>query len=327
MTIMKTLLNIIFCSILLMVFSSCQKNIDSFVPDNFQGSADTVWQANVSANAAIVSLRNDLKIAKMTDSFSYSNTGIAFSSGIISLTIPVNSLVKNNGLVPLGVVQRETVLSIKKGDYIAMDMPTTSNDRLLISGGSFFINLKNNGDNLSIAQGKKITVKFDAINPFQNNRIFNASPDSINGFNWVVNNDTAFNKSGITSTGYEIQTNKLQHVQTARFMDTAGIAQTTLSVKLPFNYTNSNTICYAAFNTLECVAGLKANVGLRVFVSPLLPVNRPITVVVISKQAGDYYLGTLQTNTSIGASNPSSTIFITPTKKSLDFIKTYLNTL
>ena len=324
---MKTFLNIIFCTITLMIFSGCQKNIDSFIPESFQGSADTVWQTNISSNASLVSLKNDLRAAKMTDSFSYSNTGTVFSPGIISLTIPVNSLVKNNGIVTSGIVQRETILSIKKGDYIAMGMPTTSNDRLLISGGGFFITLKNNGDNLSVAQGKKITVKFDATNPFQNNRIFNASPDSTNGFNWILNSDTSLNKSGITNTGYEIQTNRLQHVQTARYMDTAGVAQTTLSVKLPSNYTNNNTICYAAFNTIECVAGLKANVGLRAFVSPLLPLNRPVTVVVISKQAGDYYLGTIQANTTVGASNPSSTIFITPTKKSLEFIKTYLDTL
>ncbi len=324
---MKTFLNIIFCTIMLVIFSSCQKNIDSFIPDNFQGSADTVWQTNLSSNASIVYLKNDLRTAKMTDSFSYSNTGTMFSAGIISLTIPVNSLVKNNGLVPSGNVQKETLLSVKKGDYILMDMPTTSNDRLLVSGGAFFLNLKNNGDNLAVAQGKQLTVKFNATNPFLYNRIFNASPDSINGFNWIVNNDTAFNKSGVTNTGYEIQTNRLQYVQTAHYMDTAGIPQTILSVKLPSNYTNSNTVCYASFNTVECVAGLKANVGLRTFVSSLLPVNKPITVVVISKQAGDYYLGTLQTYTVMNTSGPSSTIQITPVKRTLEYIKNYLITL
>lgn len=324
---MKIFSTIIFCTTMLILFSSCQKNIDSFVPDSFQGNVDTVWQNNPSANAAVFSLKNDLRTAKIIDSFSYTNTGTVFSAGNISLTIPVSGLVKNNGMIPNGIVQRETFLSLKKGDYIAMDMPTTSNDRLLVSGGAFFLNLKNNGENLSVAQGKKLSVIFNALNIFQNNRIFNASPDSINGFNWILNNDTSFNKSAITLNGYEIQTNKLQHVQTAHYMDTAGIIQTTLSVKLPSNYTNSNTVCYASFNTIECVAGLKANVILRAFISPLLPLNKPITVVVISKQAGDYYLGTVQTNTTIGASNPSSVIFITPVKKSLEYIKNYLNTL
>ena len=324
---MKTFITIIFCTILLIAFSSCQKNIDTFIPDNLQSSADTVWQNNLSSNASVLSLKSDLRVARVTDSFSYSNTGIVFSLGNLSLTIPTNSLIKNNGLVPNGIVQRETLLSIKKGDYIAMDMPTTSNDKLLVSGGAFYLNLKNNGENLSIAQGNKLTVRFNASNPFQNNRIFNASPDSANGFNWILNNDTVYNKSAAGATGYEIQTNRTQHILTAHFMDTGGNAQTVLSVKLPSNYTNVNTISYISFNDVISVAGLKANVGLRAFISPLLPVNKPVTIVVISKQVGDYYLGTQQTTTTLNGSNPSATFFITPVKRSLEYIKTFLNSL
>ena len=312
---------------MLILFSSCQKNIDTFIPDNLQANTDTVWQNMISSNASVFSLKTDLRIARVTDSFSYGNTGIVFSSGNIFLTIPTNSLVKNNGLAPNGIVQRETLLSIKKGDYIANDMPTTSNDRLLVSGGAFYLNLKNNEENLSIAQGNKLTLRFNAPTLFQNNRIFNASSDSANGFNWIINNDTAFNKSAAGTTGYEIQTNKTQYVLTAHFIDTAGIAQTVLSVKLPSNYTNSNTASYISYNDLVSVARLKANIGLRTFISPLLSANKPVTIVVISKQAGDYYLGTQQTTTIFYGSNPSTTIFITPVKKSLEYIKAFLNSL
>ena len=312
---------------MLMIISSCQKNIDAFIPDNFQISADTMWQSNVSPSASVFSLKRDLRVARAMDSFSYSNANFVFSSGNISLTIPTNSLVKNSGILTTGLIQRESLLAVKKGDYIANDMPTTSNDRLLVSGGAFYLNLKNNGDNLSIAQGSRITVKFSASNPFQYNRIFNASLDSVNGFNWIPNTDTAFNKSSITTTGYEIETNRTQHIQTAHFMEVAGIAQTVLTIKLPSNYTNMNTATYISFSNETCVAGLKANVSLRAFVSPLLPVNRSVTVVVISKQVGDYYFGTQQIITSSNGSNLSGTIFITPVKRSLDYIKTFLNSL
>ena len=310
-----------------MVLSSCQKNVDAFIPDNFQLIADTIWQNNVPSNAPVFSLKGDLRVARVLDSFSYSNSNFTFSSGIVSLTIPTNSLVKNSGVLTSGIVQRETLLSFKKGDYIANDMPTTSNDRLLVSGGAVYLNFKNNGDNLSIGQGNKITVKFNAPNPYQYNRIFNASPDSSGGFNWIANNDTAFNKSGITATGYEIQTNKTQHIQTAHFMEVAGIAQTILTVKLPTNYTNTNTSCYVSFNDETCVAGLKANVAFHTFISPVLPVNKLVTVVVISKQAGDYYLGTQQTTTTLNGSSPTATVFVMPVKRSLEYIKSFLNTL
>ncbi len=310
-----------------MAFSSCQKNVDAFIPDNFQIIADTVWQNNVPSNAPVFSLKSDLRMARVTDSFSYSNPNFTFSTGAISLTIPPYSLVKSNGIVTSGLVQRESLLTVKKGDFITNGISTTSNDKLLVSGGAFYLNLKNNSENLSIAQGNKIAVKFSASNPYVYNRIFNASPDSANGFNWFVNTDTGYNKSGVTATGYELQTNKTQYVQTAHFMEVAGIAQTVLMVKLPINYTNTNTISYVSFNDETCVAGLKANVALRTFISPILPVNRLVTVVAISKQAGDYYLGSLQTTTTINGTSPSAAVFIMPVKRSLDYIKNFLSTL
>lgn len=110
-------------------------------------------------------------------------------------------------------------------------------------------------------------------------------------------------------------------------METAGIAQTTLTVKLRTNYTNTNTISDVSFNDKTCIAGLKANVALRIFFSPVLPANRFVTVVVISKQAGNYYLGTLQTTTAFNVSSSSATVFVMPVKRSLDYIKTFLNAL
>ncbi len=308
--------------------SSCQKNIDTFIPDPTPSTLDTVWQNNLPASASITSLKNELRIAATTDSFSYANTGIVFSSGNISLGIPANGLAKNNGLVPSGIVNRETLLTHKKGDFIAMDMPTTSQGRLLITGGAFFIGLKNNGDELLVSQGNKLTVKFNSNLPVAGNKIFNASIDSANGFTWLQNNDTVYNRSGITNTGYEIQTNKLKYVQTAYYFDTTGIAQTFVSLKLPSNYTNTNTAAYISFNNMECVAALNANVNTRTFVSTALPVNKVATIVVISKQAGDYYFGTQQittTGSTVGSIN--QTVLFSPTKKSLQFIKAYLSNL
>ena len=322
---MKTIINIIFYTTMLVVLGSCQKNIDAFIPDNFQANIDTVWQNNITPNASIFSLRNDLRTVRVKDSFSYGNANFSFSSGVLSLTIPNNSLAKNGTILSSGLIMKESLLATKKGDFIANDLPTISNDRLLVSGGAFYLNLKTNGNDLSIAQGNKITVKFTASSPFQLNKIFNA--DSVNGTNWILNTDTNFNRSNSTATGYEIETNKTQYVQTAHFMDIAGIGQTTLTLKLPSNYTNTNTATYISFNDETCVAGLKANVSMRAFVSPLLPVNRPVTIVVISKQAGDYYLGSQITTTSFNGPSPSSNIFITPVKRSLDYIKTFLGAL
>ena len=325
---MKNFSIIIFCTLLFFGLSSCQKNIDSFILDPIQNAPDTLWYNNLPSNAAVISLKNDLRIANVTDSFSYSNTGFIISIGNIYLGIPPNGLIKNNSLFSSGIVNRETLLTQKKGDFIAMDLSTTSNGRLLKVGGAFFIGLKNNNDNLLVAPGNKLTVKFNSTLPLAGNKIFNVFKDSTNSFSWQQNNDTVYNKSFTTNTGYEIQTNKLNYVLTAQYFDTTGLTQTTVSLKLPSNYTNINTSVYLSFNNMDFVTRLAANVGLKTFVSPSLPVNKAATIVVISKQAGDYYLGTQQITTGASAVGTiNQQLNITPVKKSLVFIKSYLNDL
>jgi hypothetical protein len=68
--------------------------------------------------------------------------------------------------------------------------------------------------------------------------------------------------------------------------------------------------------------------GTRKFVTGRLPVGKAITVVVISKQGGDYYLGYESTVTQSPASSPSiQHVNIVPIKKSLAEILSYLSTL
>ena len=319
-----------FSLLMLICLNACQKNIDLFVTDPIQTFADTVWQNNLPSNAAVVSLKNELKVQNVTDSFFYANAGVVFSSGNISLTVPANGLIINNGTVPAGIVKRESLLIHKKGAFIAMNMPTTINGKLLITGGAFFLGLKNNNNALAVSAGNKLTVRYNNTVPVLNNYIYNAIVDSITGLfiRWEQNIDTAFNRSLVTANGYEIQTNRLQYVQTAHLLDTAGIAQTTISLKLPPQYTNTNTVAYVSFNNIESVAGLTANVASRKFLSSLLPVNKPVTMVVISKQGSDYYLGTFQTVTNNLISGTFiQEINIVPVKKSLQNIKTYLDGL
>lgn len=315
---------------MLTCLTACQKNIDLFVADPMQIFTDTVWQNNLPSNAAVVSLKNELKAPKIIDSFSYSNAGVIFSSGNISLTVPANGLLNNSGTVPAGTIKRESLLIQKKGDFIAMNMPTTVNGKLLVTGGAFFLGLKNNNIPLSVSPGNKLTVRYNNTLPVPNNHIYNAVVDSATGLfiRWEQNNDTALNRSFATANGYEIQTNKLQFVQTAHLLDTVGIAQTTISLNLPPQYTNTNTVAYISFNNIESVASLTANIATRKFLSSLLPVNKPVTVVVISKQGSDYYFGSIQAITTFSAGGTAvQEVTLIPIKKALENIKIFLNNL
>lgn len=326
--IMKRIPILITGFIFMLFFQACQKNIDAFVPDAIQTPSEPIWQNSISANAPVVALKNDLRKPRPTDSFSYSNTGTFFLSGNVSLSVPANGLVSNTGILANGIIKRESLLVLKKGDFISMSMPTVSEGRLLVSGGAYFLGLKNNNEDLLVAQGKKLNLLYSTNSPaLQPMKVFNGVEDITGTFNWILNTDTFFNKVNPTLIGYELHTNRLKWLHTARFSDTTGTLQTALSLRLPANYTNTNTVAYISFNDQQSVAGAFGNAATRTFVSGNLPANRQVTIVVISKQATDYYLGKLITNTTAPSPGGSTERIITPVLTPLPAIKSYLETL
>lgn len=313
----------------LLALSACQKNVDQFVPDGVQTAPDTEWKSVITASMPVISLKNDLRYVKVLDSFSYNNSGVVYNSGSLSLGIPSNGLVNASGMFPYGNLVRQSLLVQKKGDLITMNMPSVNNDgRLMISGGAFFMGLRNNNEDLSVTNGNTLTVKYSHNATLSGMKVFNATEDVINGFSWAANPDIVNNKVTVTGNGYEVLTNRLQWVQAAYLFDTTGIPETSFSVKLPVNYTNGNTLVYISFNNMQCVADMKAHVNDKKFVSGDLPVNRPVTIIVLSKQANDYYLGYQQTVTAVPSSGLGiQEIVITPVRSPLANIRSYLNSL
>jgi hypothetical protein len=66
--------------------------------------------------------------------------------------------------------------------------------------------------------------------------------------------------------------------------------RTRLEVDLPAHYTNNNTLAFVSLNRYRAMIRLNANSGTRTFQSGLLPVNEPITLVVLSKQGDRYFM-------------------------------------
>ena len=87
-------------------------------------------------------------------------------------------------------------------------------------------------------------------------------------------------------------------------------------------------MAYISFNDQQSVAGVIGNATTKAFVSGNLPINRQVTVVVISKQAGDYYLGKVPANTSVTSTGVNTQeIVITPVITPLPAVKMYLESL
>ena len=328
LVLMKNFLNLLTSFLLLLMLHACQKKVDVFVPDGMHSTPDTTWQNSLFSDMPVIALKNDLRQAKLSDSFAYNNTGIVYNTGNLFLTVPAGGLMNNGGLVPTGNIHRQSLLVQKKGDFILQSMPTVSNGRLMVYGGAFFLGLRNNNDELNVSQGTSLGIRFNHNAPVTGMKVFNSTEDIITGFNWIQNTEVLYNKVNVVSTGYEVLSNRMQWVQAAYLFDTTGIPQTTFSLKLPPNYTNANTLAYIVFNNMPCVSGMNANVSARKFLSGNLPVNSPITIVVLSKQVNDYYLGVQQTVVGTPSSGTGTQdVIISPVKTPISGIRSFLNNL
>ena len=312
--------------------NACQKNSDIFVPDAGQLNApDTAWYNPIATTASVFSLQTNLLLEPVKDSFEVNaNIATLTTSNGVQLSFPPNCCVSSAGLAITGKVYVEVLLIKKKGDMVLMNKPTSSNGNLLVSGGEIFISLKKDGKELQLAQNKKIYIKYaDApVNPLM--KLFFGDESNPNRFNWVPAADSLNNYVGTgTQQFYEILTNHLRWINCDYFYDTTGITRSVVSAQLPSNYTNANTTSFLVFRDFRSVLGIYGDVAEKKFISGKVPNGKAATVIVISKQGNDYFLGKeiITTGINVIAGTNNQKVLLSPVKTSLADIKLFLSTL
>lgn len=333
---MKRGLTIIGWLIMMAVATSgCQKDIDIFIPDNTQGP-DTTWYNAIADYMPVKALRVSLAPQTHLDSFEVNNNPVTIvSPGGLTCRFPAQCCVTASGQPVTGKVMVQLLLVKKKGDMIAAGKPTASNNRLLVSGGEMFVRLSQNGEELKLAQGKSITLKYEETQPNQGMKVFYGDESNPDRFNWVPADSAGTSALLPVFTGnnfYELTSGQLRWINCDYFYDTTGVNRVQVVASLSPVYTNANTITYLVFNNLRSVLGMYGNAATKKFQSGLVPIGQPVTIVVISKQDNNYFLGkqTIVTSPNTIPNNPSSNqqlINISPVSSSLAEIKAYLATL
>ena len=168
-----------------------------------------------------------------------------------------------------------------------------------------------------------INIRYDDPVPSTLMTLFTGQENPV--FNWLPNMDTT-NMIIPGSQSYYIITNRLRWINCDYFYDTSN-ANIIVSAGLPSNYTNANTIAYTVFNDIRSVIGMYGDANTRKFSTGRLPANKSVTVIVISKQGNDYYLGHEQAVTGTMPGTINQQVIVHPVITSLDNIKAYLNGL
>ena len=312
--------------------SACQKNTDIFVPDPGQvNGPDTTWYNSITATMPVTALQTSLVIEPLRDSFEVgtsSTSPIILTLSGLQFTFPSHCFVNSAGQIVTGKIYVDVLLIKKKGDMVQVNKPTISNGNMLVSGGEIFIRVKQNGQELQLAPNARYYIHYIDIPTNSAMKIF-FGDESVSGrFNWMPNTNYTTDSVIAGLQAYEMFTTHLHWINVDYLYDTTGITRSLISATLPSNYTNANTQSFLVFKDFRSVLGMYGDVPEKRFLSSKVPNGKIATVVAISKQGNDYFLGkeTITTGVNVNTANIQK-VLLNPIKTSLADIKLYLATL
>lgn len=323
----KKIVTILLMSGVLFI-TACQKNVDIFVPDPGQNGPDTTWNASVPAAAPVFALQTSLLTEPTRDSFEITTTATnTITTNGVQCTFPPLSFITAAGAAVTGKVYVEARLVKTKGEMIMLNKPTVSNGNLLISGGELFLSVSKNGLPLQLSPNARIYLRYSDLPINQQMKLFLGDESSTAQFNWKPG-AAPLDTVTVGTQAYEIATTHLRWIHCAYPYDTTGITRSLVSASLPSNYTNANTSVFLVFRDMRSVLGMYPDITERRFISGKVPNGKVATVVVISKQGNDYFLGkeTITTGVNVTTTNVQK-VPLTPVKTSLADIRLYLATL
>ena len=328
-----------FFYIIILIAISCKKDIDNvFVPYNNIPFNDTTWSNTANSYRAIaqkiivdfgketftdttfIPVKPTL-ITKYFDNGKYKLSFVSDAVKFPNSPFPFNGAVVNISILPI----------VKRGDFIANYTNTSYNNYSSISIGAFDINITYNNIPLSIDTNKLIQFSFTDtvaqlnINPV-NAYIPSDTATTAPNFSWFYTNyNSLINEDTIQGkiSGYTIGLNKLGFFNYLSNLDSLTI-QKNLTVSLPLNFTNSNSVVYVISNTNKLVQILSSNYTNRNFVSPPIPLQGNYTLVSISYISNNYYIGTA----TINFTNPNIIYSVSnQVLQTSSYLKTYLKSL
>jgi hypothetical protein len=310
--------------------NACQKDIDVFVPDAGQlNGPDTSWQNTISASMPVSVLKNSLLTEPYLDTINVNaNVATVVTPFGMQVNFPPNCCVTAASQPVTGKVDVEIQVVKKKGDMIRLDKPSTYNDSMLVTAGQIFIRLKKAGQPLQLAPGIRYNINYVDLPTNPQVKFFIGDESNTQSFNWIPTPEPNIDSIFITPQSYQVYTRRLRWISIAQQVELNTVAKVSISADMASYFTNANSIAFTVFKDLRSVVAMHPELGARKFVTGKLPVGKAITVVVISKQGDDYYLGY---ESAVTQTPPSSStvqqVHIVPIKKSLAEILSFLNTL
>ena len=321
-----------FCCAMCVGLFSCEKNTDMIVPDpNQLNGPDTTWYNTITYNMSAVSLKHDIQDEFDIDTVSLNGgTGLSFvTASALYFSINPGSIITGSGDVYLGNMIAKSMYANSVGKSASMmKQSITNTGHLLSSGGTFFIAFYTlNNEELFIAPNNNISVSYHSDNSGTGMKLFEENQIDLLYSNWQRPADSTQNNISVHSDYHIAHINQTGWVNCST-EDFYNNQQSKISLRLPSNYTNANTIAFLSFHDLTAFINFDADVPSRIFKTGFLPAGRQATVTVISKQGGYYYMSQKNiTTSSIATTGGYQVVNLTPVITSFSELKNSLEEL
>lgn len=344
---MKNFGRFIFASILVLAAASCRKDTTEFIPTDTLTiiESDTTWDDNLLAKSnlstnllpplSIEKLVNQLSAIPKLDSCNAERGGTIIVSDNVTITIPASACVNAQNRACTGKLDVEILILRKKGEFIAFNLPTSSGNKQLISGGVVYVKVRQNGQEVKLANNKTIKIRYLMTEPDAQMQLFEGKHEGRFNFDWVQLNGQGNARPSVTPWvdssssqrrgGYDVVLDRFGLINCAKFSDEPASFNNKLVVTLPEMFTNLNTSIYVAFKDLNSVLSLSGDSRAKAFV-PIgrgLPVGKTVTIVVMGYVKEKFYFITKE----ITIPNTAQAILLRPAAAEKDDIKEMLKNL
>jgi hypothetical protein len=198
-----------------------------------------------------------------------------------------------------GTIEAELIEILTPSDMILMNKPTTSDGEVLVTGGQFKLTFTLNDNPVYIAGDTLIYVSVPTDIADIKMKVFNGTEDATGFVNWTpaldslgatqtttISQDTLSN--GVIQNYYNFSLDSISPnwINCDYFYQVPG-AKTQLTVTLPDDHDNSNTMFFIHFSNIQSVMGGYFD-GNNFVTYGTIPVGTNITLVLVSEIDGDY---------------------------------------
>lgn len=340
----------IFALIFVLAVASCRQDTVEFIPIDTITivESDTTWdddllsKSNLSTTflptLSIEKLVSQLSAEPKFDTCNAERGGTITVPDNVTVTIPASACVNAQNRACTGKLDVEILVLRKKGDFIAYNLPTSSGNRQLISGGVVSVRVRQNGKEVKLANGKTIKVRYLMTEPDTQMQLFEGKIDGRFNFDWVA--IPTVGQSGtrlsvlpwadsLQRRGYDMVLDRFGLINCDKFSGDSTNFNNKFMVSLPETFTNLNTSVYVAFKEMNSVLSLVGNSKARAFIPSGrgLPVGRVVTVVVMGFVKEKFYFSKQEVTIQNSLGATGQTVRLTPTVIEKEALKETLKSL